>query len=185
MFKNWYRLFYIIFCIAGIGLYITLLCIIPKDETLDASLVCFLLGPISFFVGTLVYNVLKFFKNCNTAAAYVQTISALCATVLLSIGANAIYKSMGVANTIALIYQQTITADGEIISRELAQWYSLVFVTAAYFGQLIAFGFMPLVKGISKTLAVTPEYKRENDPAAQLVKPIAPIKAKTETGPKK
>jgi len=114
-------------------------------------MVCLLLAPIVFFIGTIVYNVLKSYDKTRDASNLSLTGTGLLATVLFCIGAAAVYGENGVANMIS------DTGDDRIV------WYSQVFVSFAFFGQMIVFGLMPLLKGISKTLAMLPEPTCPND----------------------
>ena len=158
MVKNWYRLFYILFCITGAVLYIALFALKPSGK-ITFELACFLLAPLAFFVGTIFYNILKSFKSTDHLASYFQLGTGLVATVLFAIGAKALFETAGLADIVAGI---TDTVRGENApSESMAKWYSQILVTFSFFGQLIVFGLMPLLKGISKTFAVTPEYKWE------------------------
>ncbi|MDR0461913.1 MAG: hypothetical protein LBG88_01095 [Christensenellaceae bacterium] len=163
MLKNWYRIFYIIFCATGVVLYLSVFILKPRDVSIEPSLVCFLLGPVAYFVGTIAYNALKMFKKSDQAACYTQIATGLVATMLLCIGAQALYRPMGMSDLFAKIAGASMNDEGGIVSPDMALWYSQIFVSVAFFGQMFVFGLMPLVKGISKTTGITPEYKFEID----------------------
>jgi len=146
MLKNWFRSFYILLCAAGAALYLTLFALLPSGESISFALACFILAPVAFFIGTIIYNTLKYFKKGDVAASYTQLATGAIATLLFSIGAGALFSANGAFN---------IVASSDIASSEMARWYAQVLVTFAFLAQLIIFGLMPLLKGISKTFAVT------------------------------
>ena len=155
MLKNWYRLFYVLFCAAAAVMYVSLFALKPSGETIGFHLLAFLLAPLVFFVGTIVYNILKCFKKTDVAASYTQLATGLLATILLSIGARALYGEAGLAEIVSGIRD---TIDGTPTpSPDMAAWYAQILVTFAFFGQLVVFGLMPFLKGISKVFAVTPQ----------------------------
>jgi len=147
MLKNWYRVFYVLFSIAGIAMYISAFALMPRGESASFALVCLLLAPITFFVGTIVYNIMKSFEKSKVGSNYALVVTGLLATVLFSIGAGAVFGEYGLANSVASI-------DG---GSDRAMWYSQILVSFAFFGQMIVFALMPFLKGVSKTIAATPE----------------------------
>ena len=146
MLKNWFRAFYIMFCIAGAAVYIVALVLIPRSEV-TAALICLLLAPLVFFIGTIIYNLFKYSAKCEVKASYTLLASGSLATILLCVGALSLFGDGGIARIIADF------EDGS----DRAVWYSQFFVTFAFFGKLIVFELLPMAKGISKTLAVTEE----------------------------
>jgi len=171
--KNWFRTFYILFCIAGIAAYVAAFAsigIAPKG-TMSFGLACFLLAPIMFFVGTIAYNVLKSFpKTQNSWASWTQLATGLVPTILFSISATALFGASGVTAKMGAIEGVGI-------------WYALVFVIFAFCGQLIIFGLMPLLKGIQKTFAITPPLPLQL-PAAKQPEPVQQAPAKKPTAAK-
>jgi len=113
------------------------------------SLVCFILAPIVFFIGTIVYNVMMGFDDMEKPASYTQLGTGFLATLLFGIGANALFIGEG---SIANIITSNLQGNADH-----AQFYANLLVTFAFFGQIIVFGLMPLLKGINKTFIVTPE----------------------------
>jgi len=156
MLKNWFRIFYMMLCGAGVILYLALFALLPKGVSPSFSLVCFILAPIMFFLGTIAYNALKMCdKTKDTHASYVQLATGIVVTILFGIAAHALFKTGGIADMVAAM--GTNPAAGSPTTG-MARWISLIFVTIGFFGHLIVFGLMPMLKGIQKTLAVTPEF---------------------------
>ena len=159
--KQWYRVFYIMLCLTGAAMYIAIFAMTKSDNIkLDFTLSCFLLAPLMFFVGTTVYNVMKFYKRTDTLANWMLLGFSALVTILFAVGAHAIYKADGLSEQV------------EVINR----WYSIALVSVAYIGQLIVFGLMPLIKGISKTLFATAA-EDNNVPLPPLPKKEKPAKA--------
>ena len=154
MLKNWVRLFYILFSVAGVAVYLALFALKPKGVTLDIQLACFLLAPMLFFTGTILYNLFMFSAKTSSLANYLLLVTGLLVTVAFCISAEAVYKEMGLADVVAGV-GNTVQGSQPAPS-DMAKWYSQVLVSFAFVGQLIVFGLMPLLKGISKTLAATP-----------------------------
>jgi len=186
MAKNWFRVIYCMLCATGAIVYLTLLAIAPKG--ISFGLICFGLAPMIFFLGTIAYNVLKSYdKTKNAAASYTQLATGALSTLLFIISAISLFAEAGVADIIKNI--AAVYAPAEDPSIEMAKWLSLAFVSIAYFGQLIVFGLLPLLKGIQKTLAVTatstkPETPKQLPPATvtqQLPAPQEKPKRKTAT----
>jgi len=171
--KHWYRIFYIMFCAAGVALYIAMLAVKPADVPLTFTLFCFLAAPMMFFVGCAAYNVLKFYKKTDKIANWVQLATGALVTVLFGIGAHAVFKTDGLAEKIKALG----LAAGDNTSEPLASsiWYSQVLVSVAFIGSLLVFGLMPLLKGISKTLFATAE-DDNNIPLAPRTKKEKPTK---------
>ena len=134
---------------AGIALCIAVFALLPRGASIDFFMVCLILAPMSFFIGTILYNVLKHFEKTNALACYFQLGSATVTTIFYAIGAQAAFGSGGLIDV--------ITASEGVVTTEMAEWYALVLVTFGFLIQLFVFALMPLFKGIVKTFAVTPE----------------------------
>jgi len=141
-------------CVAGIIMYVTALATIPSGVGVDFFMVSLLLGPLFFFIGTIAYNVCKYFPKTNSeVASYVQLATGLLSTIFLAIGARAIFANGALLDMMDAMH--TIPNLDLAPAEGLARWYAFALVSTAYFGQLIVFGILPLFKGIQKTLAVT------------------------------
>ena len=169
MLKNWYRIFYVLFCVAGAAVYTTILILRPSGVSASFSLVCFILAPMMFFIGTIAYNALKSFTCTEKHAPWVQLGTGLVTTILFCIGAEALFKAGGIADLIGL--------NGGLEPDARFTWYAQIFVTFAYFGQLTIFGLMPLLKGFNKTLAITPQLETPQPPPPPPPAP-EPVKGK-------
>ena len=177
MLKHWFRSFYIMFCAMGVIIYITLFCFKPASVAVSFGLVCIILAPMMFFIGTIIYNVLKYFgQKYDKLASYFQLGMGVLTTALYCIGASALFQKGGISD---------VLSNNAIASQPLVDWYVKVFVTFAFFGQLVVFGLMPLLKGINKTFACTPEVvltvtpEPEPEPAKKPRKPRT-VKPKVE-----
>jgi len=181
------------FCAAGVALYIAMFAVMPGSVPLTFSLFCFLFAPLVFFMGCIAYNAMKFSPKTDKAANWMQLATGALVTILFGIGAHAVYKDSGLAETI-----MRLGWNGNPETAYLASsiWYSRVLVSVAFIGQLIVFGLMPLLKGVSKTLFATaeddnniplsPRTKKEKPakeqpaqaaPTSVAVQPPAPTKA--------
>jgi hypothetical protein len=129
-------------------MYTLLLTIMPRGVA-SFSLVCFFLAPIVFFAGTIAYNILMGMDNQRKTASFVQLGTGFLSTVLFGIAAHALFTSSG---SVASLIENGLAGDPDH-----AQFYANAFVTFAYFGQMIIFGLMPLLKGINKVFVENPE----------------------------
>ena len=132
----------------GTVLYVLLFAFLPQKVHVGFPLICYVLAPIAFFIGTIVYNVLKFFEKRDTAAGMVQMITGFLAMVLFAVGAIGLFKEGGAVDAIR-----------EGTGTPLAEWYSLLFVSFAYFGQMVVFALMPFLKGVAKSISVLHKHK--------------------------
>jgi len=153
--NHWQRILYIILCIAGLLAYVFIFALKPSGAKIPFTLVCFLLAPMAFFTGTIFYNLFKMFDKTAAVANYIQLATGVVATVLLFIGVDAVYKETGLAD---FVKRSNSPIDPGFDA--MSVWYSQALLSIAYIGHLIVFAFMPLVKGISKTLAVTPMFTK-------------------------
>jgi hypothetical protein len=171
--KNWFRIFYILLSVIGIIVSLILLCTIPAGFAVTFSMISFLLAPLFFFLGTIAYNILKCFpKTENYYASFALLGMGFLVTLCFSFGADFIFAKRGVAE---IFNDASNPFAAPPVSKFAALWLTHVFVTFAYFSQLIVFGLLPLFKGISKTIMSNPATR---NPEYQKALPAGPeIKA--------
>jgi len=126
-------------------------------------------------MGCIAYNVMKFSPKTDKAANWMQLATGAIVTVLFGIGARAVWTDNGLADMI----RQIGWAGGDAEYLPSSVWYSHVLVSVAFIGQLIVFGLMPLLKGVSKTLFATAE-DDNNIPLAPRTKKEKSAKVKKE-----
>jgi len=145
MLKHWYRYFYIVFCVIGAVIYLALFFLKPETVTLTFSLFCFLIAPVLYFLGTILYNIFAQFHK--DLAGYCQLATGFLSTVAFGVGANALFGDNSILHLV--LDNNTSVADEAVLS-----YYIGVVTTASYFAMLIVLGLMPLLKGINKTFGV-------------------------------
>jgi MFS-type transporter involved in bile tolerance (Atg22 family) len=167
MLKNWFRIMYIMLCSMGILVYLSLFLLKKDGAEVNFSIVCFILAPVMFFVGTIVYNALKWSPKTDTLASYAQLATGAVASLLFLLSAKGLFEEDGLVS---------------LFSMGVGDWYTQAFITIPFIGQFLIFAFLPLMKGINKTLAVTPEHPL---PAKKVVEapvaPAAPVTTPTPT----
>jgi len=186
--QHWYRLLYIIFCLAGIAVYIVIFALKPAGTSIPFTMICFFMAPLAFFVGTIVYNALKMSPKTDSMSNYFLLGTGAAATILFCIGADAVYKAHGLVDIVKRAGTVIVNdGAGNYGPDIMGDWYALALVSFAFVGQLIVFGLMPLVKGISKTLGATPEpikQKKIAEPPPPPPPPAPEVKTRKPRAPR-